>query len=1199
MTNVYLVLFIIFSILFVFFELKYSNRFWKIIIKKVYFVLFILFLAFFISHISTMQSPLPNEPVPNKPTATKPELVVQTGEGYVLDIALSPDKKLVLSGSAATDNKNATQTESSLNHSDSVLQPNSLSPEQEKQLELIEKYNSQVVQYYDQGHFEQALPLAEKTYFLSQEILGEKHPETIISLNNLAWTYKDLGRLSEALQLFEQAYSLRKEVLGEQHPKTLNSLAWLTAMQKFNALSPEQKKQLELAKKYNSEAFQYYQQKEFEKALPLFKEAYRIRKEVLGEKHPKTIMSLNNLTQTYHELGDLQDFLPLFEKVYHFSEEVFGEKNPDTLRILNNLVVVYKKLGGLLDALPLAEKNYSFHKEILGEKHPNTLIGLDILAQIYQDLGHFSKALPLYEKAYRLREVLGKEHPDTIISLNNLAFIYQAIGRLSDALPLSEKGYHLSQDILGKKHSETLRSLNNLAFIYRTVGRLPYAVYLSKESYHLTKEVLGEKHPKTLISLNNLADIYQVVGRLSESLLLFEKGYHLSQEVLGEKHIGTLRYLNNLANIYQAMGRLSDALSLFIKVYSLSQELLGEKHPYTITSLNNLAGIYLNLGISPEFLSLPLLEESYRLNKEILGKHHLQTLKTINNLAYTYQTQGNIKKAIKHFEKLVKGVETLRQTGNLSAENRQALFKEWIPRYFTLSDLYIKQSRFVDAFRLAELSKSRTLLESLAAKRAAQASGLSKTEQEKLQDYEMHLASFNNQIGKAIESNRLEDRVRLETDKNQIIAELAQFEQQLRAKYPKYEQLSQVQIITAEIGAKLLSKNAVFISYLVNENHVLAFTLENNGKLAAHDLGEIPDFEKDLETYRLGLAPVQDSKRGKVIRLATSEREQEMQALSKKLGKRLLEPLKDHIKDKSHWIISPSGALALIPFGNLYLENKKQPIIAQHQISYVQSLSVLAMLKKRDQNYQQIQNRANLFAMGAPIYEQFEQTATADKLPSEFDFKIARGLAQHNDYNRAFKQLDLTWQNLPGTLEELTALKQIFTGATIYKQKEATETKLQSLNEQNLLEKYRYLVFAAHGYLSQEVPMLSSLVLGQVNNPEGIDGYVTAGEWPGYDLKSDLMVLSACETGLGEVVGGEGVMGLPYALFVAGNKNTLLTLWSISDDITAEFMASFFQKLKAGQAQIEALTATKREFINKGGKYANPKYWAAFVLYGV
>jgi CHAT domain-containing protein len=206
-----------------------------------------------------------------------------------------------------------------------------------------------------------------------------------------------------------------------------------------------------------------------------------------------------------------------------------------------------------------------------------------------------------------------------------------------------------------------------------------------------------------------------------------------------------------------------------------------------------------------------------------------------------------------------------------------------------------------------------------------------------------------------------------------------------------------------------------------------------------------------------------------------------------------------------------------------------------------------------------------------------------------------------NDSSRAFSQLGLRWKNLPGTMRELSALENLFQGQNplIYKQANATEAKLQSLNKQGVLSKYRYLVFSTHGYLSPEIPALSSLVLGQVNNPKGIDGYVTAGEWPGYNLKSDLMVLSACETGLGKVIGGEGVMGLPYALYVAGNKNTVLTLWSISDGVTTEFIKSFFSKLKAGVGQVKALTATKREFLKRGGEYAKPVYWAAFVLYGI
>ena len=833
-------------------------------------------------------------------------------------------------------------------------------------------------------------------------------------------------------------------------------------------------------------------------------------------------------------------------------------------------------------------------------------------AMQHNEQGDFKQALSFAKKAYKKKEFLGERNPYTILSRNNLAVIYQSLGRLSDALPLFEKIYHLNQEVFGEKHFVTVSSLNNLVVIYQDVGRLSDALQLSEKSYRLHQEVFGEKHPDTFLSLNNLANIYEATGRLSDALLLFEKAYRLFQEVLGPKHPNTIVVLRNLAAIYRIVGRFSEALLLSEKGYRISQEVLGPKHRSTIISLNNLALIYRVVGRLSE--ALPLYQKAYRLFKEVSGANHPFTLGSLVNLAYLYEESGKINKAIKHFEKLVKGVEQLR-SGDLSAKNRQALFKQWVPRYFMLSDLYINQSRPIDAFRVTELSKARTLLESLVAKRAAQESGLSKAEQNKLQDYQENLAFFNNQIGKAITANRLNDRVSLETDKNQLIAELNQFERKLKAKYPKYNQLSQVQILSSKKGAKYLPKNAVLISYMVDDNNVLAFTLEKNGKLTAHDLGVIPELEKDLEDYRLGLAPIQDSKRGKnevrrlcnsteitrneVIRYCISKRKQETQALSIKLGKSLLEPLKNFIKDKPHWIISPSGALALIPFESLRLEGEKQPVIAQHQISYVQSLSILAMLQKRDKAYKRIKNRGNLFAMGAPIYQKAGKAFKSTK-PSSTDLKIARGLVQKSyDYSRALKQLDLNWPNLPGTLKELSALKNIFRGAAIYKQKQATETKLKSLNKQGVLEKYRYLVFSAHGYLSQEVPALSALVLGQVNNPKGIDGYVTAGEWPGYNLKSDLMVLSACETGLGKVVGGEGIMGLPYALYVAGNKNTVLTLWSISDKITVEFIKSFFSKLKAGVGQVKALTATKREFLKRGGEYAKPVYWAAFVLYGI
>jgi CHAT domain-containing protein len=131
-------------------------------------------------------------------------------------------------------------------------------------------------------------------------------------------------------------------------------------------------------------------------------------------------------------------------------------------------------------------------------------------------------------------------------------------------------------------------------------------------------------------------------------------------------------------------------------------------------------------------------------------------------------------------------------------------------------------------------------------------------------------------------------------------------------------------------------------------------------------------------------------------------------------------------------------------------------------------------------------------------------------------------------------------------------------------------------------------------------PALSSVVLGLVNRGGGADGYVTAAEWPGYELRSDLLVLSACDTGVGPVVTGEGVMGLPYALFVAGNVNTVLSLWPVDDEATVPFMRALFERVKAGVPLARALSETKRELAGnrKGKGLTAPAYWAPFVLVG-
>jgi len=872
----------------------------------------------------------------------------------------------------------------------------------------------------------------------------------------------------------------------------------------------------------------------------------------------------NKMVVELYQKGQAQQAVPYAEKVFNIRKDILGEKHPEALNSLANLAVIYQAVGRLDEALLLSEKSYVLHKQLLGEKHLGTLSSLNNLAMIYQVVGKLNESLPLSEKAYEQnKQVLGENHLGTLVSLNNLVMIYKAVGRLDEALPLFEQAYSLRKQVSGEKHPSTLNSLSNLAMIYQTVGRLDEALPLSEKAYMLRKQLLGEKHPNTLVSLNNLGSIYQVVGRLDEALPLSEKAYIQSKQMLGEKHPNTLLSLNNLAIIYKLVGRLNESLSLFKKAYVQSKQVLGEKHP--------------------------------------------DTLKSLHNLAITYYKQGHLEKSIDSLEQLMAGAESLRQT-QLSVENRQTVFAKYVTSYYILSNLYVEQKDYQSAFHTAEKTKARTLLESFAFKLALSKVDLTAKERQKIEQQQAQLTFLDKKI---VDTDKLDKRTAFRVRKNILLEHVNNFHNDLKQRYPKFAQLIEPEIIRAEKGRQLLQKDTLFINYLLYKNNVLVFTLDATGELHAHYLSLIPGLEQTLTVYREALGTTIQGLRNQgksVWQLADGSfvmgakpgrdkkprRIKDVDKISLYLAEKLLRPIAEQLNSKTQLIFSPVGELAQIPFETLILD--QQPIIANHAISYAQSLSSYAMLKKREQTYQQLKGRHTLFAMGNPRYHAPNsppKNCKARAIEVDMD-KLSRG----NNYQEALRSANQNWCNLPGTRKELEILKNLYPNSTIYQQAEASEGHLHQLNQAKTLTNYQYLHFATHGFLHPQTSALSALVLDQLDTTAEHDGYLTAVEWIGYQLKSDLMVMSACQTGLGETVSGEGIMGLPYALYIAGNKNTLMTLWKVDDAITAEFMRRFFTKLKHGTSHIQALLETKREF-RQEPKYQNPKYWAAFVLYGV
>lgn len=516
-------------------------------------------------------------------------------------------------------------------------------------------------------------------------------------------------------------------------------------------------------------------------------------------------------------------------------------------------------------------------------------------------------------------------------------------------------------------------------------------------------------------------------------------------------------------------------------------------------------------------------------------------------------------------------------------------------------------------FDTMEKCKARILLE-LYAEHIADTSGiLTEEEATQLRAYQQELQTRREEIrrlekiqeGRAIgESKALKDARR---EKERCAETERQYRNALQEKYPAYKTLSNPKIYSSEEAQQeLLSPDTAFLGYFLrrtnSSNRKDSLYLYSLTHTSAYAEKDSIDEKEWLAYYKLLSYPDYDSfskhhllwKKGKDYFLQEREKEdwpvkghavqeQEFGAAQKELAEKwgeyfFYEFIKLGIWPGMRIIISPDDAAPPLPFETLIYKGKT--FAELYEISYVPSLSVYALMKERGETNAALLDRKDLFAMGNAVYGH-SGDASLDR---------ARGDS---------------FAELPKTAEELAQVSNLFADASkkiILQREEASESKLKEIDQRGELENYKYLLFATHGVYDADNPMTSAIVLSQPDKskPAESDGYVTVGEWMGYHLHSDIAFLSACETGRGGTkYAGEGLVGLPYALTIAGNKSTVMTLWKIGDASAAAFSKAFFERLAQGQTASQALTETKREFLHHDiVAYRTPHVWGAFQLYG-
>ncbi|MDH6590430.1 CHAT domain-containing protein/tetratricopeptide (TPR) repeat protein [Variovorax sp. TBS-050B] len=892
-----------------------------------------------------------------------------------------------------------------------------------------------------------------------------------------------------------------------------------------------------------------------------------------------TLAARNAFALQLCKLGRCAEALEMQDEIERKTLALAGPDARNTLVARHNRTVTLAQMGRYAEALEASQGLAARAEARWGANDATTLRFRNAVATFYTDLGRYAEALALHERVYEARKTtLGASAPDTLSSLASLSASYSALARRREALALSQRLHELSAAAYGPQHPGTLNAAAALALELRRAGRLEEARRMAAATWERLREVLGPRHPDTLYAMNIHASILEQMGAHAEALAVSTQAYEARREVMGELHPLTLAARQSLGRALLSAGDTQRALAELTQAHEGHARLLGLQHPYTL---------------------LALVE---RLRAAIAADR----IDDVRHLLPAFRTD----------------VEALRAQHGLSSKSRRTLFERYVEGYRHYALASLREGASEQAFQLAELSKARTLLESTALQRANRAGVLPSAAQEAVERHEAELAALDRALDEA--KGQTDRRQALESERNRVVRAYADLQRELRERHPKYRLLMDPPQATLADAAKLLPANSAFLSYLTDGDRVLAFVVERRGLVQAVELPALPGLSDTVEAYRKLVGDALEG--GQAVwklgparyRIAPSntppapgaEQVGDARPIGELLASHLLAPLASATAGRERLIVSPDAALALLPFEALPVGG--EPLTRRHDVSYVQSLSMLALLQSRTAEYRQLRARRTLLAVGNPRYQGGAEAPRPAAARSAADggavdaVAAAQSLAETEtevDVDEAIGMLrEASWENLPGTAREIEAVRGVVRRGRVdtLTGDSATESKLRSLDREGELSKYRYLLFSVHGYLSTAVPALSALVLGQVANPPGIDGYLTAAEWPGYTLRSDLVVMSACDTGVGKVVHGEGVMGLPYALYVAGNTSTLMTLWPVADESTARFMTAFFARLSANETPQQALSATKRAFADgaHGEKLRKPAYWAPFVLYG-
>ncbi len=931
----------------------------------------------------------------------------------------------------------------------------------------------------------------------------------------------------------------------------------------------------------------YWSLGETRKALEKYNEALPIY-QAIGARRGEAD-TLNSIGVVYWSLGEMQKALEKFNETlptYQAAGDRRGEAGT-----LYNIGAVYWSLGEMRKALEKYNETLPIYQAV-GDRRAEAII-LNSIGLIYDSLGERQKALEKYNEALPLSRAVGNRSGEATI-LNNIGLVYDSLGEAQKALEKFNEALPLRRAV-GDRNGEAT-TLNNIGVVYRSLGETQKALEKYNEALPLSRAV-GDRNGEAA-ALSNIGLVYRLLGETQKALEKYNEALLLDRAV-GNRG-GEANTLTNIGTVYRSLGEMQKALEKYNEALTLSRA-VGDRSGEAAT-LHNIGQVYDSLGETQK--ALEKFNEALPLRREV-GDRNGETI-TLLGIARVEQKRGNLTQARQTIEQAVGMIESLR-TNIAGQELRASYFasrQEFFETYIDVLMQMHKQNSAasLDALALAvsERARARSLLELLKESRADIRQGVDGSLLERERSLQQRLnARAAAQISLLNRKHTPEQADAAAKEIAAITDEYDEVKAQIRARSPRYAALTQPQPLDlTEIQQQALDEDTLLLEYALGEKRSYLW-LVSQRSIDSYELPPRAEIEAAARrVYELGATR---PKRG-------TPPDPQFIAQAKTLSGMLLSPAAAQLGAKRLVVVVP-GALSYLPFAALPSpEDKKrpagdyEPLIAKHELVSVPSASVLSIIRRETAGRQQATKSVAVLA--DPVFEASDpRLAEAKNGNSSGETPAAPASdVDLSELTRSIRTMNFSgardvFTRLAFSRQEAQSIIALTPKGTGLKATDFNASRALAMSRQ--LNQYRILHFATHGLLNSERPELSGLVFSLVDQ-EGKpqDGFLRLHEIYNLQLNADLIVLSACETGLGKEIKGEGLIGLTRGFMYSGAPRVVASLWNVDDLATAELMKLFYQRmLKDGLPAGAALRTAQLEMSGQK-RWASPYFWAGFVLHG-